>query len=91
MGKNDNLLIMTTILFEEREVILRKTLGNIPEVKKLCTELSVLQIIDTGIDIRLSLMIDNTPFARMLCKRENYKPLSEWTEVEINNKIMEVL
>lgn len=82
---------MRTILFEEREVVLRKAIGSIPAISKVCTELEVLQIIDTGIDIRLSLSIDNTNFARMLCNRAAYKPLVEWTEVEINNKIIDIL
>lgn len=82
---------MRILLFEEREVVLCKAFGNLPEVKKLCTELEVLQIIDTGIDIRLSLSINSINFSRMLCNRDTYKPLVEWTEEEVNNKIIDIL
>ena len=82
---------MRTILFEEREVVIRKAIGSIPEVKKITTELTVVNIVDTGIDVRAFLSIEGIPFARPLCNRSNYRPLSEWTEVEINNKLIDIL
>ena len=82
---------MRTILFEEREVVIRKAMGSFPEVKKATTELEVIRVVDTGIDIRAFLSVDNISFCRVLSDSKDYKPLVEWSEVDVNNKIMDLL
>jgi hypothetical protein len=47
--------------------------------------------VDTGTAIKAKLRVLNIPFEKVLWEGAQYQPLASWTQLQIDNRIIEVL
>jgi len=73
------------ITFEE------KTITISPEVSGETDNVTLLNVVDTGSAIKAKLRVMMISFEKTLWQGASYKPLAEWTQLEIDNKIIDVL
>lgn len=73
------------ISFEE------KTITISPELSGETDSVTLLSVVDTGTAIKASLRVMNIKFEKTLWEGAQYQPLVEWTQSQIDNKIIEVL
>jgi len=76
---------MKTLTFTEKSINIR------PNLSVTATELKIIGINNMCEKVVAHIFIGGYPKCIVLWEGIDYKPMSEWTEVEINNKIMEVL
>ena len=73
------------ITFEE------KTITISPELSGETDNVTLLSVVDTGTAIKANLRVMNIKFEKTLWEGAQYKPLNEWTQLEIDNRIIELL
>lgn len=73
------------ITFEE------KTITISPELSGETDNVTLLSVVDTGTVIKANLKVMNIKFEKTLWEGAQYQPLVEWSELQIDNRIIEVL
>jgi hypothetical protein len=73
------------IIFEE------KTITISPELSGETDNVTLMEVVDTGTSIKAKLRVMNIRFEKILWEGAQYQPLADWTPLQIDNKIIEVL
>lgn len=77
------------LLSEEKEITVRKQIGNSPAIKVTVDKITVLNIIDDGFNIRVIIKATNKIFPMIIYSGNTYKTLAKLAIHEINNKIID--
>lgn len=78
-------MVARKITFEEKTIIVS------PEISGETDNVTLLNMVDTGTAIEADLIIMNIQFKKILWEGAQYQPLADWTELQIDNKIIELL
>lgn len=73
------------IIFEE------KTITISPELSGETDNVTLIEMIDTGSIIKAKLRVMNISFEKTLWEGAQYQALNQWSELQIDNRIIEVL
>lgn len=73
------------IAFEE------KTITVSPEISGETENVTLMDVVDTGSVIKAKLRVLHIPFEKILWEGAQYQPLDQWTNLQIDNRIIELL
>lgn len=73
------------ITFEEKNIIVS------PELSGETDNVTLVEVNDTGTSIKAKLRVLNISFEKTLWDGAQYQPLASWTELQIDNRIIELL
>jgi hypothetical protein len=82
---------MRILDFDNKDITIRQAHGKLPLLVVNANTLTILTIRDTGKSIVAYLMVDGKNMVKVLWENQAYSPIDNWTQEQVNTRILELI